>query len=242
MKLQTAIIYRLTYQIKSMLIYLGFFFLFACLIPIAAIFISGTNETVKSDILFSGMIFMAVLSFIGINSDFKLFLQNGVSRKNNFLANLITNTFLAFGFALVMKMIEKIFALPLIPGFQFRIFLVEDYTEKFIPSFLLLFFLLLFGSTIGLVFGVINDRFLGTKKLLILLTLLMVPVLLGLFAQIIGNALKMKILDFLKAIVGVTNKGMEAAPLVRTLIVICFINTFITYIMNRKREIKRIND
>ncbi len=72
MKLKTAITYRLTYQTRSLLIYMAYFTVYACLMPLLAIFLSDTTEIVHSDIIFSAICFMFILALIGINSDFKL--------------------------------------------------------------------------------------------------------------------------------------------------------------------------
>ena len=99
MKLKTAITYRLTYQTRSLLIYMAYFTVFACLMPLLAIFLSDTTEIVHSDIIFSAICFMFILALIGINSDFKLFIQNGLSRQNIFLANIWTNALISVGFS-----------------------------------------------------------------------------------------------------------------------------------------------
>ena len=107
MKLKTAITYRLTYQTRSLLIYMAYFTVFACLMPLLAIFLSDTTEIVHSDIIFSAICFMFILALIGINSDFKLFIQNGLSRQNIFLANIWTNALISVGFSGLLVLIQK---------------------------------------------------------------------------------------------------------------------------------------
>ena len=162
MKLKTAITYRLTYQTRSLLIYMAYFTVFACLMPLLAIFLSDTTEIVHSDIIFSAICFMFILALIGINSDFKLFIQNGLSRQNIFLANIWTNALISVGFSGLLVLIQKLFDRPLISNFRFEIFLVDLYSKSaFFPSWFLLFFFLFFASTIGVVIGTFNELFSG---------------------------------------------------------------------------------
>ena len=185
---------------------------------------------------------MFILALIGINSDFKLFIQNGLSRQNIFLANIWTNALISVGFSGLLVLIQKLFDRPLISNFRFEIFLVDLYSKSaFFPSWFLLFFFLFFASTIGVVIGTFNELFSGIQKILILLALIMIPTLVGLLFQTIDKQITMNILDFLKEILGISSTGLNIWPLVGTLLVLITINLLLSFLMNQKREIKRIN-
>ena len=104
-----------------------------------------------------------------------------------------------------------------------------------------LFFFLFFASTIGVVIGTFNELFSGIKKILILLALIMIPTLVGLLFQTIDKQITMNILDSLKEILGISSTGLNIWPLVGTLLVLITINLLLSFLMNQKREIKRIN-
>ena len=242
MKLKTAISYRLTYQTRSLLIYMVYFTVFACLMPLLAIFLSDTTEIVHSDIIFSAICFMFILALVGIHSDFKLFIQNGLSRQNIFLTNIWTNTLISVGFSGLLVLIQKLFDRPLISGFRFEIFLVDLYSKNaFFPSWFLLSLFLFFASTIGVVIGTFNELFSGIHKILIILALIMIPTVVGFLFQTIDKQITMNILEFLKEIIGISSTGLNIWPLVGTLWVLITINLLLSFLMNQKREIKRIN-
>lgn len=80
MKFKTALQYRVIYQVRSLAIYFGFYALFGILFPLIGLLFSNDVNTVSSDAVIPCLVFMGILSFLGVNTDFKLFIQNGLSR------------------------------------------------------------------------------------------------------------------------------------------------------------------
>ncbi|MEG0254996.1 hypothetical protein, partial [Vagococcus sp.] len=158
MKLSTAIKYKFKYQMKSVAFFFGYFLLFAVVFPLIGMIFAGTDTTVNSDTLFASMVFMVIIAFIGINTDFKLFIQNGMSRNNIFLASLITNSILSFIFTIILLAINFFGNSLLLSNLKLTLFITRYYSTN---NFLLLFILLLFASSIGSLFGIFNDRVTG---------------------------------------------------------------------------------
>lgn len=242
MKLSTAIKYRFKYQMKSALFFFGYFLLFAIAFPLIGMFVSGTDSNVSSDMLFASMVFMVILSFIGVSSDFKLFIQNGMSRNNIFLSSLISNATLSVIITCILLAIKHIGNGLLTKNLSLTLFLVDIYTkENLMISFLLLFIFLLFSSSIGSIMGIFNDRVTGYKKLFVIATLIMIPILLSLLVKIVSPDFKTSLFSFILKSLGVYPDGNKPFSLILSLFVIFIVLSIITYLMNFKREIKRIN-
>lgn len=242
MKLSTAISYRFKYQIKSSCIFLVYFLVFAVGFPLIGVYFSSTNNTVSTDALIPGIIFMIILAFFGISTDFKLFIQNGMSRLNIFLSSLISNAILATVFSIILMLFTFIAGKILPQNFHVTIFLIDIYTKNnFLLSFLFLFTLLLFASAIGSVAGTFNDRVTGLKKLIILGLIVIIPILISIIIQIISPELKASLLTLLKSMIGLSENGLNATPFILTLFFIFLALSIITYLMNINREIKRVN-
>ncbi|MDT2839557.1 hypothetical protein [Vagococcus carniphilus] len=242
MKLSTAIKYRFKYQMKAALFFFGYFLLFSIAFPLIGIFVSGTDSNVNSDMLFASMLFMVILAFIGVSSDFKLFIQNGMSRNNIFLSSLISNFTLSLIISCILLGIKQFGNGLLTQKLSLTLFFVDIYTkENLMTSFLLLFIFLLFASSIGSIMSVFNDRVTGYKKLFVIATLIMIPILVSLLVKIISPDFKTSIFSFILKSLGIYPDGNKPFSLVLSLFVIFIVLSIITYLMNYKREIKRIN-
>ncbi len=55
--------------------------------------LSNDVNTVSSDAVIPCLVFMGILSFLGVNTDFKLFIENGLSRWTIFLVNFVVMLF-----------------------------------------------------------------------------------------------------------------------------------------------------
>lgn len=80
MKFKTALQYRVIYQVRSLAIYFGFYALFGILFPLIGLLFSNDVNTVSSDAVIPLSGFYGDTIILGVNTDFKLFIQNGLSR------------------------------------------------------------------------------------------------------------------------------------------------------------------
>lgn len=243
MKLSTAFAYRLKYQFKSLAFFFGYFCLFAIGFPLIGILFAGADSQVNSDILFASFIFIFIISLFGVGSDFKLFIQNGMSRDSIFLSYLISNaTISAFlsGIIILFKLLTNTF---LTQNFKITLFLSDLYTsDNPLISFLFLFLFFLFGASLASVVGTFNDRVSGYKKMLVLASLVVIPFGFGLLLQLGGHSFRSNTLNFFTTILGINANGFDIIPVSLTLITLIMTLSLITFLMNHKREIRRANN
>lgn len=243
MKLSAAFSYRLKYQMKSLGFFFGYFFLFAIVFPLIGILFAGVNTQVNSDVLFASFVFIFIIALFGVSSDFKLFIQNGMSRQNIFLSYLISNVTISALMAsilIIFKMIANDF---LTHNFKITLFLSDLYgSDNSWISFIFLFLFFMFGASLASVVGTFNDRVTGYKKMLVLATLVIIPVIFGLLLQLGGHVFRLNVLTFFKNILGINSTGYHIVPVSITLTTLIVFLSIITYLMNYKREIRRVND
>lgn len=242
MKLSTAIKYRFKYQMKAVVFFFGYFLIFAVIFPLIGIAVTNTSGTISSDTFFAPIFFMIIMAFIGINTDFKLFIQNGMSRNNIFLASLITNFVLSFFFSITLLIIRYLSEQVFTGTLRMTMIVVEPYAKgNTLSAFFLIFIFLLFASSIGSLFGIFNDRVTGFKKLFVLATLILVPILISLLVKISTPTFKTNLLNLAQKAIGFSSGSFHALNLMITLSIFFIVFSIITYLMNYHREIKRIN-
>lgn len=242
MKLKAALLYKLRFNLRSDLIFLAFFLLFGTAFPLMGVFISHTKVTVQSELLLPSVIFMIIAATIGIGLDFKLFIQCGLSRKNIFLASVFANFLSILGFNLILIGLEKLFHLLSISNFKLGFVGVSAYTDgKFWTTWLLLTVILFLANGLGFVAGMVLQRFDGAIRVLIGLGAFAIPLLLVILVQLLSASQKAQIITRLGKLVGVTSQGLQLVPLVLTVLTITLVLLVLVYLMNRHREIKRIN-
>ncbi|MBO0482949.1 hypothetical protein [Candidatus Enterococcus courvalinii] len=242
MRIKTAITYRLLYQAQSLAIFFAFYLLFGVLFPLIGIFMANSTEVIQSDALFPSLIYMFILAFIGNNTDFKLFIQNGFSRKTIFIINLISNMILAFIYSGILCLLVKFLDQTVRPDFRLSLTLINQYTnDGFFLNWFVLFVLLMLASSLGFLAGIFNDRFTGLKKLIFLVLLLIIPVVLAMGIQLGGEVARAYFFHFIQRIIGYSTNGLAIAPLVTTLTVLVLVNSGLAYLLNHHREIKRVN-
>lgn len=243
MKLSTAFTYRLKYQFKSLGFFFGFFCLFAIVFPLVGMLIAGTTTQVNSDALFASFVFIFIIALFGVGSDFKLFIQNGMSRNNIYLSYLISNATISALLAGILIVFKLITNNLLTQNFRITLFLSDLYSgNNYWSGFLFLFLFFFFAASLASVVGIFNDRVTGYKKMVILATLVIIPIIFGLILQLGGNSFRISVLNFFKTILGITSEGFNILPISLTLTISILTLSIITFLMNHKREIRRIND
>ena len=149
MKFKTALRYRVIYQVRSLAIYFGFYALFGILFPLIGLLFSNDVNTVSSDAVIPCLVFMGILSFFGMNTDFKLFIQNGLSRWTIFLVNFVSNAILSLVGSLAVLVLIKVFSGNFISHFQLSMKLIDVYAQgNFFMSWLLFFILLMLSGSL----------------------------------------------------------------------------------------------
>ena len=241
MKLKAALQYRMIYQLKSLGIFYLYFIGFAVVLPGLAMFFSNTSATAESELTLSALIFAIILSVIGIRSDFKLFIQNGLNRLHIFVSNLISNFVIANVIVLAMAAFRLIFKTFFSDHFDYQFMILDFYQPKTLFSqYLLLFLIIFWGMALGLVIGLFLDRFSFIVRLLIGGGVLLFPILFGTVFTTLSEAGKDNVLTNLAHTLGITENGLKAGPLMLTLFILICVNLVLAYLMNRRRELQRI--
>lgn len=241
MKLKAALQYRVIYQLKSLGIFYLYFIGFAVVLPGLAMFFSNTTATAESELTMPALIFAIILSVIGIRSDFKLFIQNGMNRLHIFAANLISNFVIANIIVLTMVCFRLIFKVFFSAHFDYQFMILDFYQPKTLfLQYLLLFLIIFWGMALGLVIGLFLDRFSFVTRLLIGGGILLLPILFGTIFTTLSEAGKDKVLTSLAHTLGITNNGLKVEPLMLTLFTLICLNLILSYLMNYRRELQRI--
>ncbi|MBS7578083.1 MULTISPECIES: hypothetical protein [unclassified Enterococcus] len=247
MKLKATIFYRLKYQLISLGIYYLYFLGFSFVLPGVTIFFiskqSINSETmVQSDLLFPALIFTMILAIIGARSDFKLCIQNGVSRFNIFLGNLITNFIISNVVVISAFLFKAVFDLLFKDYFNYSFVIVDQYAPtNMLARYLLTLVIIFMISSLGLLIGIFFDRFSNLIKLLIGAAVVLTPFLLGTIYSSLSSAAKHQVVTSIKNIIGLSADGqLRVMPLIITFLTISLINLVITYLLNRKRELQRL--
>lgn len=242
MKLKTAMIYRLRYQLKSLGIFHLYLILFAIIIPGIVTYVAGGNVSGETDLTIPGFVFALILAQIGIRTDFKFFIQNGMNRLHIFLSNVFSNFVVSNVIAITMLVFYSIFRAFSLNFQNFRLLLLEQYLPKpSILSYILLVVIIFLGATLGVLLGLFLDRFSSANRLVIGAGVIMLPILIFTLIGSLSDHAKNQLLTTLCHILGITDQGLKVVPLVITLLVLIGINTGISYLMNYRRVLKRMS-
>lgn len=242
MKLKTAFCYRLKIQGISLGICFIFFLVFGCLFPIVSILSGKLTEPAVLNLTLWGFLYLVVISFIGNNGNFKWFMQNGMSRKNIFLVNLLTALFWSIGMIAIFGVFRLIFSNNLVPSFYLKYNVINLYKLNGFYQFLMLTLFFFFANTIGVFLGIFNDRFNYMVKLVTGLTAASIVALFVLSLKIFGTSFKTKSLHAFYQMIGYDNGSFHAANLAFTIFVITIVLLGVSFVMNQTRELKKIND
>lgn len=160
MKFRAAFLYRFKYQLLALSAFLALFTLLGIILPLIGIFlVSDFSRMVNSDGIIECMIYMVFLSYIGMNSDFKLFIQNGVSRVHLLFTHILTNVITSVIFSLVMLLLVKFLNSSVITHLKWDIFLFHLYSQSnFFMDWFFFSLLLILPSSIGLLLSTLNGR------------------------------------------------------------------------------------
>lgn len=220
-------------------------------IPIAMILAQGMHSTGSTDIIIPTFIYLCI--FVGISStvDFKMQIQSGFSRLKifAFLAmRTVTSSFLLATATLLLVWIVPFIQIS-VTGVIFQELGVSLYADggRYMDSgnlgkmFLVSWALFLFAAAIGTTLGVLLEKLSGFGELVFFAGCITVPVLL--FRLYTMNSVKDQINAFFLRILGIEwpHLAFHMWPLIGTLVVLSALLLGITYLLNRRREVKRVN-
>lgn len=103
-----------------------------------------------------------------------------------------------------------------------------------------LFILLMLSGSLGLLAGVFNDRIDGVKTHCFI-AVINDSYFTGHDCTIRGAPMRLRMLHVLQAMVGYQSTGFTVLPLLLTISCFVGINLGFTYLLNKHREIKRVN-
>lgn len=238
MKYRTAAKYKLLKQATTLGIFFIWWSIFGIAFPLIGILISGSNVSASSDIVMPIIIFSIIVSFIDGASDFKFFIQNGLSRVNIFVVNLSTTICTSFITAILIYLLSKISYKDL----DLSLLLLSK--DLYLSSshwlnILLLSTVILFFSAIGLLFGTLNDMLVGFKKIITLLLIMSIPVVTAILIQLGGDKAMTTFGNVIKLMVGYKDGTLHSPSLIISLFVLTSIFFGILFILNNFREIQR---
>lgn len=242
MKVKTAISYKLSGDVRSFLIYLGFFGLFAFVFPTIGLVFNPNINRINSDLMIPAMIYLMIISMVSNTRDFKLFIQCGMSRLHIFLVNIVASLISSMGVSLVLVGIGHLVNGELINRVVLSSQLTDGYTKNnFLSTWLVLTVFMFLACSIGLVMSTINDRFDGYARLAIGAVWLGIPILLTVLFQLLPPAAAKQVAELVAMMLGITKSGLKVLPLFCTILVCSCLLLTIVFVLNRHREIKRVN-
>lgn len=246
MKLKAATIYRISYELKCLGIFYLYFFASTIIIPgilfvLFTISDNGSNEVI-SDLVTPAAILILIVSLIGIKSDFKFFLQNGLNRNSIFLSTIISNFIISNCIVISTLLIKQIAGMITGGTVNFSLFIVDQYAPAtFIQKYLLLLLLFLFICSIGMTVGFFLNRLSPIIQIIGGIGVLLLPFLIATIYRMLNEAQRSSVVDFCGNLLGISKNGLNSTPLMLTLLALTFVNVLISYLMNRRRELQRIS-
>ena len=242
MKLSSAFNYRFKAQLKNYGILLSVYMVMTLIFPLINLFRGVTYSSPTTDILLMTACFVMGGSLAIINMDFKLFIQNGMSRNNifiSYLLSIVSTSALVTFFVLLLQELAKHFFPKQI---RFSIFLSDIYSPNNVfLAFFILFLLLNLVGSLGLLIGIFNIRFNRIIKFVALGFLIASPSIIGAALYYSGPLVRSHIVSVLELIFGVTKDQFIPLNLIITMFTITIILVIISFLMIRKSEIRRIN-
>jgi hypothetical protein len=240
--MKVALRYQLHYQAISIAIFIAYFFLFAFIFPVSVALLSSRGVRINIDCFIATLIYILILALIGVRKDFKLFIQNGMSRRHIFIATLMTITIVAALLALFVILLDKFSFSIRQSQFSYVNPITHIYgAVNFGQFFLLSWLVLLLMAACGLIVGIFIDRVRGILRLVIGAGIILVPVALSVAMQLLPVAARTQMIRFVLDIVGLNTAKPHVGAPTMTCLVLTVLASAVVYLLNRRREIARMN-
>ncbi|MEG2708325.1 MAG: hypothetical protein RR968_04250 [Vagococcus sp.] len=239
MKLKIATTYRFKQQLKSVGGYLVTFTIITLFFPVLALFRGLSYDNSPSDLLFPMFFFLFVVNIVTTKSDFNLFIQNGLSRRNIFLSYFLASLGISALSTLFLMLTQILVKLVFNNQINMTLFLSDIYSpNNKIIAFLIVFIFFVFASQIGNFIGVYYIRF-SKKVLFITLGLAVIsPSIIGMSLYYGGAYFRQTLLSIFKFMFGVQSTYLNPYMFILSLILLTTVFTLLIFQMNRKCEIK----
>ncbi|UDM79092.1 hypothetical protein [Vagococcus fluvialis] len=242
MKLSIAFNYRFKAQLKNYGIGLSVYAVMILMFPLINLFRGVTYKSTTTDILFMTACLVLGGSLAIINMDFKLFIQNGMSRNNifiSYLLSIVSTSALVTFFVLLLQKLAKQF-LP--NQIRFSVFLSDIYSPNNVfLAFFILFLLFNLVGSLALLIGTFNIRYSNTVKFITLGFLIASPSLIGATLYYSGPSVRSYLLSLLKLALGISKNYFNSLNLIITMFTLILFLVILSFLMLRKAEIKRVN-
>lgn len=249
--MKTAVGYKLRLQSISSGIFFAVFFFFVIVVQAAVrIWSPSTFSPVTYDFAMPTFIFLLLTCSIGAGTDFKLFIQNGFTRRQIFAITLAFNTAVALALTLVMTGLSALLNSLNPDMFAYRFLGLSFYANgswslsaqtNYLLVGVLLFAFLFLASGAGMMIGVFLDKASTRARLVTGGVIILLPFVFGLIIDFLETLNRINLLwDLLATLFSLGRETPQQWPLFGVLIAGGALAYGVTYLMNRHREVKRV--
>lgn len=239
MKYKAAIKYKILNQFTHLGIFFIWWLSFGFFLPIIASVFFGSDNRIgqHQSIFFPILIFSFVISTMDGSTDFKFFIQNGLSRLNIFLVNLTSTIIVSITSAIIVYFISKISLYKL----DFSLIILDKnlyYSDNALLNVVLIGAITLLICTLGIITGVINDMFTRNEKIVILVSIMGISAIIILLLK---NMPTEKLTNYLNYILGYSEKtGFYSLSLIITLSTMSTLIFLIIFILTKFRGVRSL--
>lgn len=255
--LSAALIYQLSWRMKSLGIYLVFYLIFAIGIPLTvAMVVTGGTTDGYVDVMTPAIIFSGIVAMIGSKSDFRFLLFNGLTRTMMFLCSVIALVVASAATTAVVvasRLLLSVGSLPIRSG----ALVADQYAAGSVPTAsaasalhgtgvavmtLVVFLLVMVVSSVGMFMGVLMARLGRRGRLTFGALVFLVPTLVGfLLSRVDTRSLLRWLRDFGEAFLGIRSDGsLDFRPLSMTLLAVAFLFMALAWLVGRRRGVDRV--
>jgi hypothetical protein len=237
MKFKAGLMYRTIRQSTSIGIFFIWWFVFGVILPLLGTFLASGDVHINTDGLISVMIFSLISAFMGVRTDFKYFIQMGVSRLNIFFINVGSILLVSLGLSIITFLASKIST----SQFSINLPLLDKdiYNTHGFMSIFLIFMLIFFMGSLGLTFGTFNVMFQGVKKIVAMLIIMTIPTCLLIWLKLGGKVAEVKATDFFKKMVGYSNGNFSLTPMLTSLLIMSILVIGAFYLLNSRHQLSK---
>ncbi|MDO1605692.1 hypothetical protein Q2T76_06425 [Lactobacillus sp. YT155] len=239
MKLVANVKDRLVNSLKPLVIFYGFYLFFALLTPFIVSMLIAHENVVGSPtgVIFPSFIYAAIIGMLMVTLRFNNSIQFGSSRKTIFISyqinSIVVSLILAILNIVFTEIMNNISWLNMTSSVIDNLYKVNNVSfEILVFSFVLFLLSISIGSLSGLLFKRLKKitlMFLGAA-------LVFIPMVLGYIFSVLPQSAKLAVFDFFGTILGLQGKNIWAPVL--TLLVICLIFNFISWLVIRRQPVK----
>ncbi|MCI1983959.1 MAG: hypothetical protein LKJ47_04195 [Bifidobacteriaceae bacterium] len=244
-------------QLMSMGIFYGIYLACAWLLPMIILLAAVPDDhTGTTDIIIATAIYAIITSAMVLNKDFKLLVQFGFSRTRIFSIAVAKSFISSLTIAALTTFLEWSLPFIVISGSNVRLqllgvgiyadgeFIMSHYmaSDHYGMIFVLTFFLIFMMSALGVLFSLLFDRLETVGRLVLAACCVAVPfAIVAIHNYLLTGEVRAQFGTFFRTIAGVDFPYFHAGPIIGTMLALTTVFFGITFLLNRRREIKRVN-